>query len=136
MATKLTAVNNYTPYAFQLHNWIAGGTTPQDNVPIPPNQTTKTGGKDDDYILIPNADPVLKFFCLDNMAFTSSQVNIFMWQIGDVAYWTQNAPPNPNFLGNQIANSGDNDSVTMTIAKDVNNNITVTMQATSQSATA
>jgi len=127
MATKLTSVTNMTPSIFQLSNWIADGTTQQDNVTVRANSTTKTGGKDNNYILIPNADPVLNFFCLDNMAFSSSDANLFVYQIEGVAYWTQNGPPNPNFKGTAIPNSGDNDKVTLTIAKQANGSWTLTM---------
>ena len=69
---KCSWIDNTTPLDFQLTNWRKGGTTPEDNVAIPRNQKTRTPGQDDDWILVPNADPLLNWFCVNNMALTSA----------------------------------------------------------------
>jgi hypothetical protein len=88
-------------------NWRVGDTTPEDDVAIPHNRKTATPGHDDNWILVPNADPVLKWFCANNMALTSSdkQHNLFIWEVGGLMYWTSNGPPTPHNSGTQVRGS-------------------------------
>lgn len=129
MANRITSVVNTTPVVFQLNNWIGGSTTPADDVVIKANGTTITGGKDNNYINIPDADPPLKFFCTDNMAFTSSTVNLFLYEYQGTVYWTQNAPPNPNNPGTAIANSASLGTVVLTISQQAGGAWTLIMNA-------
>ena len=120
MATKMTAVTNNSPYLFQLYNWINGGTTKQDEVEILGNgKTTSTLGKDNDYILIPDATPPVQYFSLDNMAFwnlNGDHPNFFVWKTnGGTMYWTLNGPPYPSALGTKIEGGDTIDEVVLTI---------------------
>ncbi len=129
MANRITSVVNTTPVTFQLNNWIKGSTTPADDVVIKPNGTTITGGKDNNFINIPDATPPLQYFCLDNMAFTSTTVNLFLYESQGTVYWTQNGPPNPNNQGNAIANSASLGTVTLTIGQQAGGAWTMIMNA-------
>ena len=129
MANRLTSVVNTTPITFQLTNWIGGSTSLAYDVMIKPNGITKTGGGDNNYINIPDANPPLKFFCLDNMAFTSSSVNLFLYEFQGTVYWTQNGPPNPNSLGTPIQDSASMGTVQLTISQQTGGAWTLLMEA-------
>ncbi len=105
MANKLAYVINASPVQFQLTNTIGGSQQSGDAVQLPPNSLTKTGGKDNNFIDIPDATPPVKFFSSDNTNLNAGSTNLYMYGTQGVVYWLLNSSPTSTNDGIQFPNS-------------------------------
>jgi hypothetical protein len=106
MANKLAYVINASPVQFQLTNTINGVQQPGDAVKLPPNSLTKTGGKDNNFIQIPDATPPVKFFPSDNTNINAGSNNLYIYGTQGVVYWLLNSSPTSTNNGTEFPNSG------------------------------
>jgi hypothetical protein len=105
MAGKLGYVINASSTPLRLTNTIAGTQQQGDSKPLPANSLTQTGGKDGNFIQIPDATPPYKFFTQDNTNLNGGSDNLYIYQTQGVVYWLVNSSPTINNNGNEFPNS-------------------------------
>ena len=105
MATKLGYVINASSVGFQLTNTIGGTQQTGDSVFLPANSLTKTGGKDGNFIQIPDATPPVQFFSRDNTNLSAGSTNLYVYGTKGVVYWLLNSSPSSTNNGTEFTGS-------------------------------